>query len=46
MKALVALEDGTIFEGFERQLDAIRGLIAEDPGRVAIVFQEWIMTND
>jgi len=33
-------------EGFERQLDAIRGLIAEDPGRVAIVFQDWIMTND
>lgn len=33
-------------EGFERQLDALRGLIAEDPGRVAIVFKNWILTND
>ena len=31
---------------FERQLDALRGLIAEDPGRVALVLKRWIMSND
>jgi flagellar M-ring protein FliF len=29
-------------EGFERQVDALKGLIAEDPGRVAQVVIEWI----
>lgn len=33
-------------ESFERQLDALRGLIAEDPGRVALVLRRWIMSND
>jgi len=33
-------------ESFERQLDALRGLIAEDPGRVALVLKRWIMKND
>ena len=33
-------------ESFERQLDALRGLIAEDPGRVALVMKRWIMSND
>ena len=33
-------------ESFERQLDAIRGLIAEDPGRVALVLKRWIMSNE
>ncbi|MEJ2064751.1 MAG: flagellar basal-body MS-ring/collar protein FliF [Reinekea sp.] len=33
-------------EAFERQLDALRGLIAEDPGRVALVLKRWIMSND
>jgi len=33
-------------ESFERQLDALRGLIAEDPGRAALVLKRWIMTND
>ncbi|EAR07995.1 flagellar basal-body MS-ring/collar protein FliF [Reinekea blandensis] len=33
-------------ESFERQLDALRGLIAEDPGRVALVLKRWIMSND
>jgi len=33
-------------ESFERQLDALRGLIAEDPGRVALVLKRWIMAND
>ncbi len=33
-------------ESFERQLDALRSLIAEDPGRVALVLKRWIMSND
>ncbi|MHA7878425.1 MAG: flagellar basal-body MS-ring/collar protein FliF [Saccharospirillum sp.] len=33
-------------ESFERQIDALRGLIAEDPGRVALVLKRWIMNND
>jgi flagellar M-ring protein FliF len=33
-------------ESFERQLDALRGLIAEDPGRVALVLKRWVMSND
>lgn len=33
-------------ESFERQLDALRGLIAEDPGRVALVLKRWVMSHD
>ncbi|TCS42412.1 flagellar basal-body MS-ring/collar protein FliF [Reinekea marinisedimentorum] len=33
-------------ESFERQLDALRGLIAEDPGRVALVLKRWVMSDD
>lgn len=33
-------------ESFDRQLDVLRGLIAEDPGRVALVLKRWIMSND
>lgn len=33
-------------ESYERQLDALRGLIAEDPGRVALVLKHWIMSDD
>lgn len=29
-------------EGFERQLDALKGLIAEDPTRVATAFKKWV----
>ena len=29
-------------EGFERQLDALKGLIAEDPARVATAFKKWV----
>lgn len=29
-------------EGYERQLNAVRGLVAEDPGRVAQVVKQWI----
>jgi len=28
--------------GFERQLDALKGLIAEDPARVAQAFKKWV----
>jgi flagellar M-ring protein FliF len=33
-------------EGFERQIDALKGLIAEDPARVAQVVIQWINTED
>lgn len=33
-------------ETFEKQLDALRGLIAEDPGRVSLVMKQWIMSDD
>ena len=33
-------------EGFERQLDALKGLIAEDPARVAQAFKKWVNDNE
>lgn len=33
-------------EGYEEQLNAIKGLIAEDPGRVAQVVKGWINRDD
>ncbi|MGK0250255.1 MAG: flagellar M-ring protein FliF [Oleispira sp.] len=33
-------------DGFERQIDALKGLIAEDPARVAQVVLQWINTED
>jgi len=33
-------------DGYEAQLNAIRGLVAEDPGRVALVVKEWINADD
>jgi flagellar M-ring protein FliF len=33
-------------ESFERQLDALKGLIAEDPARVAQVVIQWINSED
>jgi len=33
-------------ESFERQLDALKGLIAEDPARVAQVVIQWINASD
>lgn len=33
-------------ESFERQLEVLRGLIAEDPARVALVLQQWITSDD
>ncbi|AQZ95002.1 flagellar basal-body MS-ring/collar protein FliF [Halopseudomonas phragmitis] len=32
--------------GYEQQLNAIKGLVAEDPGRVAQVVKEWINADD
>ncbi len=33
-------------EGYDAQLNAIKGLVAEDPGRVAQVVREWINSDD
>ncbi|MEX1056241.1 MAG: flagellar M-ring protein FliF C-terminal domain-containing protein, partial [Natronospirillum sp.] len=33
-------------ESFDKQLDALRGLIAEDPGRVSVLMKKWIMNDD
>lgn len=33
-------------ESFERRLDALKGLIAEDPARVAQVVIQWVNTED
>ena len=33
-------------DGFERQLDALKGLIAEDPARVAQVLIQWINAEE
>jgi flagellar M-ring protein FliF len=47
--SLNSIDDFSMFgpsESFERQLEILRGLIAEDPARVALVLQQWIMTDD
>ncbi len=33
-------------ESFDRQLDAVRSLVAEDPGRVAQVVKQWITSDE
>ncbi|AYC32525.1 flagellar basal body M-ring protein FliF [Pseudomonas cavernae] len=33
-------------EGYDAQLNAIKGLVAEDPGRVAQVVKEWINADE
>lgn len=33
-------------EGYEKQVNALKGLIAEDPGRVAQVVRQWVMAED
>ncbi len=33
-------------EAFERQLNAIRAMIAEDPGRVAQVVRQWVIADE
>ncbi len=33
-------------EGYEQQLNAIKGLIADDPGRVAQVVKSWVNRDD
>ncbi|TGG95979.1 flagellar basal body M-ring protein FliF [Natronospirillum operosum] len=33
-------------ESFDKQLEALRGLIAEDPGKVSVLMKKWIMSDD
>lgn len=33
-------------EGFDRQINALKGLIAEDPARVAQVIRQWVNIDD
>ncbi|MNN74547.1 flagellar MS-ring protein [compost metagenome] len=33
-------------EGYDAQLNAIKSLVAEDPGRVAQVVKEWINSDE
>ena len=33
-------------EGYEKQINAIKGLVAEDAGRVAQVVKQWVMDSD
>ena len=33
-------------EGFDRQVNALKGLIAEDPARVAQVIRQWVNVDD
>jgi flagellar M-ring protein FliF len=33
-------------EGYDAQLNAIKSLVAEDPGRVAQVVKEWINADE
>ena len=33
-------------ENYEQQLNAVKGLIAEDPGRVAQVIKRWINSDE
>src|SRR5690606_5543991 len=33
-------------EGYDAQLNAIKGLVADDPGRVAQVVKEWINADE
>ncbi|WP_426417591.1 flagellar basal-body MS-ring/collar protein FliF [Aestuariirhabdus sp. LZHN29] len=33
-------------EGYEQQLNAVKGLVAEDPGRVAQVIKQWVADDE
>jgi flagellar M-ring protein FliF len=33
-------------DGYDRQLNALKGLIAEDPARVAQVMRQWVNVDD
>ncbi|MCL6414461.1 flagellar M-ring protein FliF [Aestuariirhabdus sp. Z084] len=33
-------------EGYEQQLNAVKGLVAEDPGRVAQVIKQWVSDDE
>jgi len=41
-----ALLLGSSEQGYEQQLNAIKGLIAEDPGRVAQVVKKWVNQSE
>ena len=46
----LAAEEGSLLPGpnesYERQIDAIRSLVAEDPGRVAQVVKQWVSVDE
>ena len=33
-------------ENYEQQMNAVKGLIAEDPGRVAQVVKKWVVASE
>ncbi len=33
-------------DGYDRHLNALKGLIAEDPGRVAQVMRQWVNVDE
>jgi len=33
-------------EGYEKQVNALKGLVEEDPGRVAQVIRQWVMADE
>jgi flagellar M-ring protein FliF len=33
-------------EGYDRQLNALKGLVAEDPARVSQVMRQWVNVDD
>ncbi len=33
-------------EGYEKQINALKGLVADDPGRVAQVVRQWVMADE
>ncbi len=46
----LSVDEGSLLPGpnesFERQLEAVRSLVAEDPGRVAQVVKQWISADE
>ncbi|KAA1174774.1 flagellar basal body M-ring protein FliF [Marinobacter salinexigens] len=50
LKAAMSSQDELLLPGatdsYDRQLNALKGLIAEDPGRVAQVMRQWVNVDD
>lgn len=45
---LTTAEDGFLpgpNDGYDRQINAVKGLVSEDPGRVAQVVKQWVSNN-